>query len=69
MNERAPDNGDPGTEATQPTPHEREVAQYEEEGTGGRLPSDDATLDPARRPTAEEDLAADRRGADDEEED
>ncbi|MDQ3691548.1 MAG: hypothetical protein M3406_16255 [Chloroflexota bacterium] len=49
MNER-----DPGTEATEQTPHEQEVAEYEEtdanDGPGGD----------GGRPAAGEDLAADK---------
>jgi hypothetical protein len=69
MNERPSDELDPSTQATQPTEHEREVAQYEEGGSETGSSGGDVTADPGRRPTAEEDLAADQgRGGDDDDE-
>ena len=48
------------TDPTQQTEHEREVAQVEESRTGGTNAGDDVTEDPGRRPTSDEDLAADQ---------
>jgi hypothetical protein len=48
------------TDPTQQTQHEREVAQVEESRTGGTNAEEDPTVDPGRRPTSDEDLAADQ---------
>jgi hypothetical protein len=69
MNERPSDELDPSMQATEPSAHEREVAQYEEGGSDASSSGGDVTADPGRRPTAEEDLAADQgRGGDDDDE-
>ena len=48
------------------TEHEQEFAEVEEGGTGSTNAEEDPMLDEGRRPTADEDLAADQ-GLDDEE--
>lgn len=62
MNERPNEERDPAIEATRPTEHEREVAEHEDDRPGASR--DTTTVDPrmgsATRPSAEEDLAADR---------
>ncbi|MCA1570110.1 MAG: hypothetical protein LC798_07270 [Chloroflexi bacterium] len=63
MNER-----DQGTESTEQSPHERDVAEYEETDDGG-VPSSDATVDEGGRPTADEDLAADMTDGDPDDDD
>ena len=54
------------SDPTQQTEHEREVAQVEDGGTGDTNAEEDPTLDEGRRPTSDEDLAADQ-GLDDQE--
>ena len=46
---------------TRQSEHEQEVAQYEE-GGGEQTSADDATVDEGRRPSSDEDLAADMSG-------
>lgn len=40
--------------------HEEEVAEHEEGGAGGEMPFDEGVAGEERRPSSEEDLAADR---------
>ena len=64
MTDRNFDGSDVDTSQTE---HEQRVAEVEESDggiTGGDF--DDPTVDPGRRPTAEEDLAADMTPGDDE---